>query len=65
MYTILALVIYIAIFIFCISNNILFFVFQGFHYYFWFLANRRQKERIQKQKGNPGVGSPNLKTHSL
>lgn len=55
MYTILALVIYIAIFIFCISNNILFFVFKGFGCYFWFLANRRQNEQIQKQKGNPRV----------
>lgn len=65
MYTILVLVIYIAILIFCISNNILFFCFQGFGCYFWFLTNRRQNERIQKQKGNPGVGSPNLKIHSL
>lgn len=53
MHTILALVIYIAISTFCISNNVLFL--KVLVFLFWFLANRRQDEWIQKQKGNPGA----------
>lgn len=58
MYTILALVIYIAILIFCISNNILFFVFQGFGCYFWFFWLIEGKMNGYKsKKETPGLSS--------
>lgn len=55
MYTILALVIYIAIFIFCISNNILILFLKVFGCCFWLIEGKMN--RYKSKKETPGFSS--------